>query len=285
MPLPIEYNLYITKDAYEFENIVCDVCIKKFRRNFQRFGKTGQNQLGVDITSVDRQDLICVQCKNYAISPKEINTIIDKVMQFDHPISEFIIAIGAYQDTKLQEKIIEVNCRDNLKFRVYIMFWEEISNIISQNQDLLSKYYPTISKSSIECLVFRFNNLINKYHILEYVNIDPIIGVPKYYPGFVDCFLLDIGETLKQLNTLQQHPKFIAINKFYDTVNDYCYYLGIKLFPTDTMYTIQNPYDLEDISNENSKIKRKIYDYKKRLDTLYGEINDGCSMFLVRQYL
>ena len=78
MPLPIEYDLQKTKDSYEFENIVCDVCIKKFERDFQRFGRLGQNQYGIDIISDVKGKLICVQCKNYVISPKEIDNIIDK---------------------------------------------------------------------------------------------------------------------------------------------------------------------------------------------------------------
>lgn len=35
MPLPIEYDLQKTKDSYEFEDIVCDVCIKSLKEIFK----------------------------------------------------------------------------------------------------------------------------------------------------------------------------------------------------------------------------------------------------------
>lgn len=284
MPLPIEYNLHKTNDPYEFENIVCDVCIKKFERDFQKFGRLGQNQFGIDIISDAQGELICVQCKNYTISSNEINGIIDRVMQFTQPISKFIIATNSSRDTKLQEKIIKENNRGDLNFEVCIMFWEEISSIISQDENLLSKYYPKVNKDPIELLVSEFNRLIYKYDILGYVNVDPVIGMPKYYPGWVDSFVFEVGQNLTQVNTLQKHPIFIAINSFRDTINAYNGYLAVKLFPANNMYTIQNPYDRIDISKEDSEIRNNIYNYKKEMDKLYGQINEKCSMFSVMQY-
>lgn len=285
MPLPIEYNLYRTKDSYEFEDIVCDVCIKKFERDFQRFGRLGQYQFGIDVISDAQGELICVQCKNYTISPKEIDDIINKALQFTQPMSKFIIATNSSRDVKLQEKVIKENNRRDLNFEVCIMFWDEISSIISQDEKLLSKYYPKTNKDSIEWLVSEFNQLIYKYDILGYVNVDPVIGMPKYYPGWVDSFVFEIGKNLIQVNTLQEHPKFIAINSFRDTINSYNGYLAIKLFPASNMYTIQNPYDRIDVSKKESEIRNNIYNYKKEMDKLYGQINEKCSMFSVIQYL
>lgn len=121
----MEYDLYKTKDPYEFEDIVCDVCTKKFRRYFQKFGRLGQNQFGIDIISDGTGEIICVQCKNYKISVKEIDDIINKAMQFTQPISKFIIATGSLRDTKLQEQILNVNHRDDINFEVYIMFYHK----------------------------------------------------------------------------------------------------------------------------------------------------------------
>ena len=146
MPLPIEYNLHKTKDPYEFEDIVCDVCIKKFGRVFQRFGRLGQNQFGIDIISDTQGELICIQCKNYTISSKEIDDIIDKAMQFTQPISKFIIATNSLRDARLQEKVIERNNKKDLKFEVCIMFWDEISSIISQDKKLLPESVSLTSK-------------------------------------------------------------------------------------------------------------------------------------------
>ena len=217
------------------------------------------------------------------ISPKEIDNIIDKAMQFTQSISKFIIATNSSRDTKLQEKVITENNRVDLNFEVCIIFWEEISSIISQDEKLLSKYYPKTNQNSIEWLVSEFNQLINKYDIIGFVNVDPVIGMPKDYPGMVDLFFIEIGQRLTQVNTLQKHPKFIAINSFRDMINAYNAYLGIKLFPAGNMYTIQNPYDRIDVSKKDSEIINNIYNYKKEMDELYGQINEKCSMFLVIQ--
>lgn len=280
MPLPIEYELFRTKDSNEFENIVCDVCIKRFGRDFQRYGRNGQKQFGIDIITVDSKESICVQCKNYVISEKDIRTIIDKAMQFNYPISKFIIATNSSRDMKLQDYVIEMYQQYNINFDISIMFWEEISTIISQHEDLLSKYYPKMDKNSIEWLISEFNRLMNRYKILGFVNINPVVGMPEYYIDQYELFYVELGEKLIQVNNLQKHSKFVAINLFRNRIQDYCFYLSLILYPTGKDMFTMNKYCLKDVG----KIRKEIYDYKSELDKLYGQINEGCSIFLVRQY-
>lgn len=285
MPLSTEYVLHKTKDANEFEDMVCDVCIKRFGRDFQRYGRNGQKQLGVDIISVDSKELICVQCKNYVIIKNDIRTIIDKVMQFNNPISKFIIATSSSRDANLQNYIIEMCQEYNINFDVGIMFWEEISSIVSEHEELLLKYYPKSNKNSIEWLVSEFNRLMNKYDIFRLVQIDPVVGMPEYYVDQYELFYDELGEKLIQVNTLQNHSKYVVINSFRDEIQAYFCCLYLKLFPTNNnMFTMQNIFDLRDINNEGSKIRKEIYDYKRELDKLYGQINESCSMFSVRLY-
>lgn len=283
MPLPLEYNLPKTQNPSEFEDMVCDICTRRYGRVFQRHGRSGQKQSGIDIISTGSEKLICIQCKNYQISIKEVDRIIEEAKNFRHPMAEFVIATSAFRDVKLQEYIIKKNRGDieKLNFTISILFWEEIAMIISQNKDLLVKYYPAFHENAIERLVDEFNRLINQYYILDYVKEDPTIGIPKYYPQLIDSFVCEVRQILSRENTLQRHPRFAAMNHFADTLNDYCGYLGTKLFYANTMYTIQNPYDIEDITSGNSKIIKKIEQYKMKLEQYYGEINPGCSMFFV----
>lgn len=283
MPLPLEYNLPKTQNPSEFEDMVCDICIRRYGRGFQRYGRLGQKQSGIDIISTGQEKLICVQCKNYALSVKEVEQIIEKAKSFKQPIAELIIAIGSSRDVKLQEHIIMINQGDKEKpnFTISTLFWEEISMIISENKDLLVKYYPALNESSIEWLVGEFNHLINQYQILDYVKEDPTIGIPKDYPELVDLFVCEIRQVLSRENSMQQHPRFAAMNYFADTLYDYSGYLGTKLFWANTMYTMQNPYDLEDISSKDSKIVKRIKQYKMELERWYGKVNPNCSMFFV----
>lgn len=285
MPLPTEMELPKTKDAAEFEDIVCDICMKRFNIEFQRYGRSGQSQSGVDIISVDKKKPICVQCKNYKIPLKQIDDIINKVKCFDIPISKFIIATSSFRDTKLQKYILEINQRDDLDFVVCIMFWEEISKIVFEHKDLLSKYYLITNINSIDWLVSEFNQLINKYNIFNLLVVDPVEGMHEYYFDQYERFYEELGKKLIQVNTLQKKSKFVAINSFRDEIKAYISYLTLKLFPANNnMFTMQNIFDLRDINNEDSKIRKEIYNYKSELDKLYGQINKGCSMFLVRQY-
>lgn len=283
MPLPSEYNLPKTKNPDEFEDMVCDICIKRFGRDFQRYGRSGQRQSGIDIISTGSDSLICIQCKNYALSVREVGKIVEEAKGFGHPMTELIIATGSSRDVKLQEYIIRINQGDmeNPGFTVSVLFWEEISMIISQNKDLLMKYYPAFNEDSIQQLVSEFNRLVNQCYVLDYVKEDPTIGIPKFYPELIDSFVWEMKQALSRANTLQQHPRFAAMNHFTDTLNDYCGYLGTKLFSANSMYTIQNPYDLEDIRSKDSKIIKKIEQYKIELEQCYGKINPDCSMFFV----
>ena len=283
MPLPLEYNLPKTQNSSEFEDMVCDVCTRKYGRSFQRYGRSGQKQSGIDIISVGQEKQIGIQCKNYEISIKEIDRIVEEAKKFRQSMVEFIIATSSFRDVKLQEYITKINQGDEekLNFMVSILFWEEISMTISQNKDLLVKYYPVFNEDPIERLVGEFNCLINKYCILDYVKEDPTVGIPKYYPELVDSFVGEARQALSRENALQRHPRFAAMNHFTDTLYNYSGYLGMKLFSANTMYTIQNPYDKEDITSGDSKIKKKIEQYKTELEQDYGKINPNCSMFFV----
>ena len=283
MPLPLEYNLPKTQNPSEFEDMVCDICIRRYGRGFQRYGRLGQKQSGIDIISTGQEKLIGVQCKNYALSVKEVERIVEEAKRFKQPMAEFIIATSSPRDVKLQEHIIMINQGDKEKpnFTISIIFWEEISMIIFQNKDLLVKYYPALNESPIERLVSEFNHLINQYHILDYVKEDPTIGIPKYYPELVDSFVCEIRQVLSRENSMQQHPQFAAMNYFADTLYDYSGYLGKKLFWANSMYTMQNPYDLEDISSKDSKIVKRIEQYKMELERWYGKVNPNCSIFFV----
>lgn len=283
MPLPEEIIIPKTTDANEFEDMVCDVSKVLYKREFQKYGRKGQKQSGVDIISTDSEELIAIQCKNYKITPNDICKMIKDTNGFQGAISELIIATSTDRDTKVQDCIRELNQNGEFGFHVSIMFWDEIECTISQKETLLATYYPTINKDSIEWLIAEFNQLIKEYDILGFVNVDPVIGMPEDYPLLVDSFVGAMGQRLLELNVLQQHPKFCVINSFRDMIDIYNGYLSTKLFPAVTRYTIQNPCDLEDVSRENSKIKSEVLKYKKELDELYGQINEGCSMFVVRQ--
>lgn len=281
MPTSSEVVFPKTKDANEFEDMVCDVCKKKYNKEFQRYGRAGQKQSGIDIISdVDgTKNLICVQCKNYKISTKDIENIIKEVKDFDTTINEFVIATSASRDTKVQDYIIKFNkdneCESN--FHVTILFWEEISEIIASHKKLFEKYFPKLSKKDskkIKKIISKFNELIKEYHIIEFMSEDPIVGLPKEYPSSVDLFVETMREILIKNNVLQRKKKIIAIKQFVDMIDDYNDVLSLKLHLVNNIFR-----PLNNDANINLKLSKEISKYREKLDNLYSEINKNCSMF------
>ncbi len=139
MPISSEMVLPKTRDASEFEDMICDVCTKKYKREFQRYGRSGQKQNGIDIIS-DEKEMICVQCKNFKLSIKIVEKIINDAENFTFSFKEFIIATSSPRDNKLQDYVEEIN-NNKYRFIIKIMFWDEITTIVVSHKKLYKKYY------------------------------------------------------------------------------------------------------------------------------------------------
>jgi hypothetical protein len=93
-----------------------------------------------------------VQCKNKRlhfksgalnqITKSEINTEIEKSIEFRPALSHLIIATSLYRDKVIEEYVRECSQANQKKglFSVQICFWEFISDVIHQNSQLLNWY-------------------------------------------------------------------------------------------------------------------------------------------------
>ncbi|MGP4863013.1 hypothetical protein ACTXGK_02335 [Psychrobacter sp. T6-5] len=151
MPTTASINLPTPKSWDEFEDICLSaIKIKCDSVNFNRYGRSGQKQDGVDIVGTDSFGrLIGVQCKNTlnSLTEKLIVKEISKAESFTPPLSVLYIATSRPPDTHVQGFIQEISrervARGN--FAVGILFWTDIEQELSKRTDELKRFYPQFS--------------------------------------------------------------------------------------------------------------------------------------------
>ncbi len=135
------------RDWDTLEDIVCDVFARKFGNyNFQRYGRSGQSQSGVDIAGLTRNGLLGIQCKHHPtgnIPIGEIDTEITTSEGFRPELDEFIIATSADRDANAHGHVLQVSGNRTAKGRypVAIKFWQDIYDWLVEFPDLVYKHF------------------------------------------------------------------------------------------------------------------------------------------------
>lgn len=132
----------------EFEDIL--LAAVKLRWNstdFQRHGRTGQKQDGVDVFGHDDDDRhIGVQCKN-SVGGVAIGVIEQEVAnaeEFEPVLDRLYIATTAKRDAPLQKQVrllSDARRRDG-KFRVGLLFWDDVLQDLAKDDDVFFAHYP-----------------------------------------------------------------------------------------------------------------------------------------------
>lgn len=146
-----------------FEDIICDVFSRKLNnRNFQRFGRSGQNQFGVDIVGVSEGLVVGVQCKHFPngkITKTNITDEVKKADSFRPKLDEFYFVTSAERDTEITSYVYELSQKRKTrgKFPIVIKFWDDIYDWLVDYPDILykhfTKYFPL---SELEVVEGRF---------------------------------------------------------------------------------------------------------------------------------
>lgn len=108
-------------------------------------GRNGQPQAGVDVYGVPKGELNYwgIQCKgkddyvNAKLTKKEIDIEIGKAHNFKPDLSVFIFATSMNKDSSIEEyvRIKDLESRKNGKFEILLFCWEDIADLIDDNQD------------------------------------------------------------------------------------------------------------------------------------------------------
>lgn len=128
----------------DFERLTRILFEDLYDARFNRFGRSGQNQKGIDIFGKLNQKNIVIQCKcknqltnSKNITIKEITDIVTKIdNEYSTHIDEIYILVTLPDDVKTQEFIANLNLDRGKKNQAEIIFWgwNEISDRINASR-------------------------------------------------------------------------------------------------------------------------------------------------------
>lgn len=146
-----------------FEDMVCDLFNQLDSTNsYKRFGKSGHQQKGIDIFSVEKD--VAIQCKKKDLTrkdvtvrrelfddiEKDVNLILSKNLKID--IQKLYI-LSTYNDhPDIDEFCEKLKLQLEVKFEIVYWGWQTIENRISNYTNLLEKYWSNfvIKITSVE---------------------------------------------------------------------------------------------------------------------------------------
>lgn len=203
MPTISEIGLPPPPTYQEFETIVCDYFSHKYGVPFQKWGRPGQAQYGIDLLGRN----IGVQCKNYINTPLTIQKLendIHQAEQLDPPLDKMYIVTTAREDVNIQQYV-----RSRVgKFPVEIYYWSVIENFLLENPRIKEKHYPIVnSTNATELFINEFLKLCNKY------NIYAILEKEDYIAPYSINIIENSINFINELNVTLNSDGYIGVDK------------------------------------------------------------------------
>ena len=177
-----------TKSPEDFELICRDVLTEKCNIEFKLYGRNGQRQNGIDLFAQEKDgSLIVAQCKNYCDENKA-DTLIKKMESDIKKINDIykqkedeaknkkgekkqikkVFLMTSYNtDTKIQD--FSIGCHNKYLFEIEILFWEDIEEIILDNDSILKRYYPYKKSEKNLITLFEFAFVAIQFSYLNFL--------------------------------------------------------------------------------------------------------------------
>ncbi len=139
-----------------FERLCRNVLRREWRSSdLDRLGRPGQRQHGIDLlgTSPDGA-CIAAQCKLRTAKKLSIAEIIADVQRADasgEPLASLTFVTTMRRDVSLQREVLSLH-RKRIKakqFRVQIMFWDELEEMLHRHQDLRDEYLGRLPANAV----------------------------------------------------------------------------------------------------------------------------------------
>jgi hypothetical protein len=146
---PSDQDVFPPKDAGKFERQVRDLLEAEWGKRVHRYGRSGQEQHGVDIYQVsgDGKKYRGVQCKLHGrqVEPstieKELKEEIRKASKFKHRLCSFYYVTSLPRDKVIQDLVGRHNARKRKCFSVEVLFWDDILDIYDRHRDIYDRHY------------------------------------------------------------------------------------------------------------------------------------------------
>ncbi|NKL24853.1 hypothetical protein [Rhizobium leguminosarum] len=129
------------------DEVFQDMCIDLYKSDrpdeiIEAYGRNGQSQYGIDVLvrSLDRDRLICLQCKcREEVTEAVLAADLAKTKDFPFKIWRYVFLVTIKRDRKLQDAIYRL--QDEYPFQIEIRFWGEIAGAIAAYEVLAKKYF------------------------------------------------------------------------------------------------------------------------------------------------
>ena len=257
-------NYYLPKPKNEdvFENLITDLAKRQYAtENFQRYGKKGQAQFGIDTVGIYNKKIIGIQSKNHSdpkakISTSEIDSEIKKSEAFKPELDEYHIFTSADRDTAITSYVENV-AKERLnegKYPTYIKFWEDICQCLFDYPDLIYKYFSNLFQ-------------ISEYENVKGFRINKDLET-KIWPVSQDEVLALSKANLKKLPQADPYKISIGLSSFEDA--SFQGIADIDIFLSDDAENSEEKAEsilknLKQILNHKNLAKEVIFNLKTRL--------------------
>lgn len=131
----------------QFEDFCVDLYSRKYSSGFQRNGRRGQRQAGVDLFGNSGETRVGVQCKKKALEDEltetEIRDEVSKALGFKPPLTTYVFATTCKRDTKAQEVARQISEEHKGRglFSVRVDSWDDIKLVLDDHPEVVSKYF------------------------------------------------------------------------------------------------------------------------------------------------
>lgn len=220
MPTTASINLPTPKSWDEFEDICLTVIkLRCVSENFNRYGRNGQKQYGVDITGEDKFGFsIGVQCKNTltSLTEKLIVNEVTKAESFTPPLSILYIATSRPPNAPVQSFIKEISKQRVAKgsFAIGVLFWTDIEQELSKDINELKRFYPqffdNLNDSKLNYEEKQEKDIENLCKLMNCIDMDSVHHYLESAPKYIKMNFL---EHVPHIHKMISNPTFYLYDK------------------------------------------------------------------------
>lgn len=228
----------------EFEDVtLAAVKLRWNSTDFQRHGRTGQKQDGVDIFGHDDDDRhIGIQCKNTinGISLAVVETEVKNAEAFEPRLDRLCIATTAKRDAQLQKEVrlLSAARRQQGTFRVDILFWDDLCQDLAKEEEVFFAHYPQFrhrvdaAREHDRALFDQLTALLHTDGVIGFLDRNNMAGFAFREAKFDP--LREFYYTWNQPEREFLSPELEALRKaLWQKVDAYLHLLAIETFPAN----------------------------------------------------
>lgn len=125
---------------------------------YQRYGRRGERQHGIDLIPMNSDNGIYAQCKhksNGVLTANEVLQDLQKTEQFPHQMNFFLVFTTSNRDTSIQDQFMMreipykyVNSINPNGFSVQIIYWDTIQDLSWLPIDAQRRFFPSLFQNT-----------------------------------------------------------------------------------------------------------------------------------------